>query len=63
MPKVRNISNGPRGAYLKGVFVQAEPGEEIDADDFAEEWFALSNSAKAKAASKDDNEADGKDAE
>ena len=38
--RVRNISGGPRGAYLKGVFVQAEPGEIIEADDYADEWFA-----------------------
>lgn len=41
MPKVKNISTGPRGAYLKGVYVEANPGETIEADDFAEEWFAV----------------------
>ena len=41
MPKVKNISTGPRGAYLDGVLHFAEPGEVIDADDFSEEWFAL----------------------
>ena len=40
MAAVQNISNGPRGAYLKGVLVMAEPGETIEADDFAPEWFA-----------------------
>lgn len=40
MTKVRNISNGPRGAYLKGALVMAEVGQVVDADDFAEEWFA-----------------------
>lgn len=40
MASVRNISNGPRGAYLKGQLVMAEPGQAIEADDFAEEWFA-----------------------
>lgn len=39
MPKVTNISSGPRGAYNKGVLVMAEPGETIEADDFAKEWF------------------------
>lgn len=38
---VRNISEGPRGAYLKGAFVQAEPGQAIEADDFAPEWFEV----------------------
>lgn len=45
MASVTNISTGPRGAYLKGVLVMAEAGETIEADDFAEEWFA---EAKAK---------------
>jgi hypothetical protein len=40
MAQVTNISNGPRGAYLKGVLVMAEAGETIEADDFADEWFA-----------------------
>ena len=39
MPAVRNISTGPRGAYLKGTYVEAVPGETIEADDFAPEWF------------------------
>lgn len=39
MAKVTNISNGPRGAYLGGVLVMANPGETIEADDFADEWF------------------------
>lgn len=39
--KIRNISTGPRGAYLKGAFVQAEVGQEIEADDFASEWFEV----------------------
>lgn len=40
MAKVTNISNGPRGAYSGGVLVMANPGETIEADDFADEWFA-----------------------
>lgn len=47
MPKVRNISNGPRGAYLEGVMVMAEAGQVIEADDFSEEWFEP-EAAKAK---------------
>lgn len=39
MPKVKNVSTGPRGAYLKGVYAEADPGEIIEADDFAPEWF------------------------
>lgn len=39
MAKVKNISTGPRGAYLGGVLVMAEAGQVIEADDFAEEWF------------------------
>lgn len=41
MPAVRNISNGPRGAYLGSALVMAEVNEVIEADDFAEEWFAI----------------------
>ena len=39
MAKVKNISTGPRGAYLGGVLVMAEAGQVIEADDFADEWF------------------------
>ena len=39
MPLVKNISTGPRGAYLKGVYAEADPGEIIEADDYAPEWF------------------------
>ena len=39
MPLVKNISGGPRGAYLAGAYVEAEPGQTIEADDFAPEWF------------------------
>lgn len=39
MRQVQNVSTGPRGAYLKGTYVEANPGEVIEADDFAEEWF------------------------
>lgn len=39
MTKVKNISNGPRGAYLGGLLVMAEAGQVIDADDFPDEWF------------------------
>lgn len=40
MAKVTNISNGPRGAYADGLLVMADPGQTIEADDYAEEWFA-----------------------
>ena len=39
MPAVKNISTGPRGAYLAGAYVEAGVGETIEADDFAPEWF------------------------
>lgn len=38
--KVKNVSVGPRGAWLDGSIVMAEAGEVIEADDFSEEWFA-----------------------
>lgn len=41
MALVRNISTGPRGAYLKGAYVEAEPGQTIEADDYADEWFGV----------------------
>lgn len=40
MAMVRNTDSGPRGAYLKGALVWANPGEVIEADDFAEDWFS-----------------------
>lgn len=51
MAQVKNISTGPRGAYFKGVLVEAAPGEVIEADDFAPEWFeaAKAEAPKAKA--------------
>jgi hypothetical protein len=39
MAQVKNISNGPRGAYLGGVLRIAQVGETIEADDFPEDWF------------------------
>ena len=53
--KVTNISNGPRGAYLGGVLVMAEAGETIEADDFADEWFAKADSKAAKETAKADD--------
>ena len=50
--KVTNISDGPRGAYLDGVLVIAEPGQEIEADDFADEWFAKAGTKATKEADK-----------
>jgi|GEM_PF-2305574 len=46
--KVTNISTGPRGAYLGGALVMAQPGETIEVDDFAEEWFARAPAKDAK---------------
>jgi hypothetical protein len=40
MAQVTNISKGPRGAWLNGELVMAEPGQTIEADDFAPEWFS-----------------------
>lgn len=53
MAKVKNISDGPRGAYRDGVLVMAEKGEVIDADDFAPEWFAKDGKAAAAAEADD----------
>lgn len=39
MAKYTNISDGPRGAYLKGQLVMAEKGETINADDAPKGWF------------------------
>jgi hypothetical protein len=39
MPKVKNISDGPRGAYNGRELVMAERGQTIEADDYAAEWF------------------------
>lgn len=49
MATVRNISTGPRGAYLKGKFVEAAPGEVVEADDFAPEWFEVEGVKTSKA--------------
>ncbi len=50
MAQVKNISTGPRGAYLKGVYVEAEVGQVIEADDFADEWFEEVKAEKGKPA-------------
>lgn len=39
MAQVKNISTGPRGAYLNGVLTMVEVGQTAEADDFADEWF------------------------
>jgi hypothetical protein len=39
MAQVKNISNGPRGAYLDGVLHIAQIGQVIEADDYPDEWF------------------------
>lgn len=50
MASVKNVSSGPRGAYLNGRFVEANPGEVVEADDFAPEWFEEVKPEKAKPA-------------
>jgi len=49
MAAVKNVSNGPRGAYLKGSLVMAEAGETIEADDYSDEWFKAEGKGAAKA--------------
>lgn len=49
MALVRNISDGPRGAYLGAVLVWANPGKVVEADDFAPEWFELAVEAEDEA--------------
>lgn len=46
MTKVKNISTGPRGAWLGTQLIMAEAGQTIDADDFAPEWFEASGGDK-----------------
>lgn len=46
MAKIKNISTGPRGAYLKGVYVEAEVGQIIEADDYPKEWFEEAKAEK-----------------
>lgn len=53
MALVRNKDVGPRGAYLDGTLVWADPGEAIEADDYADDWFE-------PAAGPLDHDADGK---
>lgn len=58
MTKVKNITEGPKGAYLDGVLFMAEPFEVIDADDFNEEWFEpFKAKAEPKAEAKAEPEA------
>lgn len=56
MPNIKNISTGARGAYLNGAYVEAAPGETIEADDFCKEWFEVEKekpATKAKPPAKD----------
>lgn len=55
MPKFTNISNGPRGGYLKGQLIEVQPGAEAELDDAPEEWFAKAGSKDAKEAAKADD--------
>ncbi|MAK86014.1 MAG: hypothetical protein CMK96_03485 [Pseudomonas sp.] len=52
MPKFTNVSNGPRGGYLKGKLIEVEPGAEAELDDAPDEWFAKAGSKDAKEAPK-----------
>lgn len=55
MAQVKNISNGPRGAYLDGVLHIAQIGQVIEADDYPEEWFEeVDAKPKGKQAAKPD---------
>lgn len=61
--KLVNISNGPRGAYLKGgALVMVEAGEAIEGDfgDVNDEWFAKEGTKAAKEADPLDHDANGK---
>ncbi|WP_066795077.1 hypothetical protein [Sphingomonas soli] len=49
MARVRNISTGPRGAYLGAALVMVDPGKETEADDFAPEWFEVVSEGAPKA--------------
>ena len=49
MARVTNISDGPRGAYLDGQLIMAEPGQTIEADDYAPEWFKSAGAEKSDA--------------
>jgi|TARA_R110002020_G_scaffold422969_1_gene632078 hypothetical protein len=57
MPKLTNISNGPRGLRTPDGLVMVEPGEEFDGDlakgeEPSEEWFAKPTAKAAKEAPK-----------
>lgn len=55
MAQVKNISNGPRGAYLDGVLHIAQVGQVIEADDYPDEWFEeVDAKTKGKQAAKPD---------
>ena len=60
MAHIRNISNGPRGAYLGTTLVMADPNEVIEADDFAEEWFEEVEEAEEAPADPLDHDGDGR---
>lgn len=50
--EVKNITNGPKGAYAEGALFMAEAGEVIIADDYSDEWFEVVKAEKPKAESK-----------
>lgn len=63
MPKLKNISNGPRGIYTDKGLVMVEAGEEVDVElakgeEPVKEWFASPTSKAAKEAEKAADEAE-----
>ncbi len=55
MARYVNISDGPRGGYLKGNLVIVEAGEEAELDDAPEDWFTKAGGKAAKEAAKADD--------
>lgn len=63
MAKIRNVTQGPKGAYVKEEGAAhalkeewAGPGEVIEADDYNPEWFELVGDDAAPAAKAEDGE-------
>ena len=53
MPKLKNISNGPRGVHTTKGLLMVEAGEVVDADlakdeTPVEEWFGKATAGEAK---------------
>jgi hypothetical protein len=65
MPKLKNISNGPRGLHTTKGLVMVEAGQEVDVElakgeEPVKDWFAAPGSKAAKEADADDAKADDK---